>query len=236
MITVIGSNTTYEQLADIPLTRPSRAGSVWRGVPHHDLVEAVLEECRMRKWKVNEMKFALSEDKADLAGAIALTIPSIKAPEGMDLSLGVLTSNALRRRMRIVVGAEVRVCHNGMCTGEVVMCRKHTSRLDLYREVEEGLNLYLERAKTIPDTVKVLREKELPQPTADHFLLEAGRQSLLPWSRIGQVDKQYRHPRFAEHGKGTAWALLNAFTWVVKQSNPLRQMDQINQFRQMLLA
>ena len=56
----------------------------------------------------------------------------------------------------------------------------------------------------------------------------------MPWSRIGAVDKEYRQPTFAEHGRGTSWALLNAFTYTVKRNPALKQMEQMNRFRELL--
>ena len=64
--------------------------------------------------------------------------------------------------------------------------------------------------------------------------MEAGRQRLMPWSRIGKVDAEYRKPTFAEHGQGPRYALLQAFTNQVKQNAPLTQMTSMDRFRGLL--
>jgi len=82
--------------------------------------------------------------------------------------------------------------------------------------------------------VEDLRNNKLRPAQADEILMEAGRNRLMPWSRIGAVDKEYRNPTFAEHGRDTSWALLNAFTHTVKRNPPIEQMNQMNRFRALL--
>lgn len=234
MIHIGGPNTNQielEQLSQaIPLP-PKGAGKYWRGVSHREVVFSVLEEMRTRQWKLMTSKLAVSNDRLDLFGAFELSIPDLVMPEGQTLSLGIISSNAMRRRLRFVVGSNVLICSNGMVTGEIVLSKKHTMNLNLYEELEGSLDDYLERAKRIPLLVEKLRERELSPVESEHILMEAGRAKLMPWHRIGKVDEEYRQPTFAEHGKGTSWALLNAFTYVVKENPVHLQMDHINRFR-----
>lgn len=235
MITVYGSNVkNVDQLKGINMERPKRAGAYWQGIPHHDLTSALIDEVNSRGWKITEQAYAVSKDKADLAGAFTLEVKGLEAPEGQSLSLGFLTSNAMRRSLKMVVGTKVACCNNGMATGEIVLHKKHTSGFNLFKEIEEACDAYLIKAATIADTVKSLREQEIGEDDVDSILMEAGRSKLMPWSRIGAVDAEYRKPTYAEHGTGTSWALLNAFTHTVKRNPPQQQMEQMNRFRAML--
>lgn len=234
MIAVCGSNVNLDTLHQIPVERPERAGRVWQGIQHGELVDAVLDETSLRGWRVTDMRFALGNSPSELAAAFELHIPGIEPPPGQSFSLGLLTSNAMKRRLKMVVGSNVFVCNNGVATGEIVMLKRHTTRLDLFGEVERSLDEYAIKAAAIPLMVEGLRQRDLSPLEQEHVLMEAGRLGLMPWSRIGQVDEEYRHPRFAEHGIGTAWSLLQAFTWVVKKDPPLRQMDEMNAFRRLL--
>jgi len=234
MITVYGANTRLNDLTNIKLQRPEKAGKYWQGIHHSRLAITLVNEINSRGWEITESRFSLSKDEADLAGAFSLKIDDIEAPEGMDLSLGFLTSNAMRKALTMVVGANVQVCNNGMATGEIVMQKKHTSGFSLVEEVRQSLDHYEIRAKLIGGTVKSLRQCEISDTKTDEILMQAGRDGLMPWSRIGAVDKEYRKPTFAEHGRGTSWALLNAFTYTVKRNPALKQMEQMNRFRQLL--
>jgi len=236
MISVYGENITLEQLHKVEVQRPSFAGRRWHGFQHGELVDIITDEIRSRGWKIAEMKFSLSEDEADLAGAFQLTIPKLEAIPGQDYSLGFLTSNAQRRALKMVVGTQVTCCTNGMATGEIILNLKHTNTNEevLCDEIGNAAGRYLSKASEIPVLVNRLKERELPRAEASDLLLQAGHAKMLPWARIGKVDEEYRNPTFAEHGADTSWALLNAFTYVVKEQNPMGQMDRMNRFRELL--
>ena len=234
MITVFGANVSDQDLNSIPLERPQKAGNYWEGIQHGTLVHAFKDEIRSRGWNITEQRFSLSKDKADLAGAFSLEIEGVDPPEGQTLSIGFITSNAMRIATKVLVGANVMVCRNGMATGEIVMQKKHTHGFNLFQEIENSLDQYIPKAQKINHIVTSLRETELSATNADRVLMQAGRNRLMPWSRIGAVDKEYRNPTFAEHGKGTSWALLQAFTHTVKRNPPMQQMEQMNSFRELL--
>lgn len=234
MITVYGANITAADLNHVRLDRPAKAGNYWEGIQHGTLVSAFSDEIRSRGWKITDERFSLSKDKADLAGAFGLEIEGVDPPEGQTLSIGFMTSNAMRISTKVLVGTNVTVCHNGLATGEIVMQKKHTHGFNLFQEIEYSLDQYIPKARKINHIVTGLQEAELSPTNADEILMEAGRNRLMPWSRIGAVDKEYRNPTFAEHGTGTSWALLNAFTHTVKRNPPMQQMEQMNKFRELL--
>ena len=234
MITVYGSNANADQLRAIPLETPDNAGRYWQGIQHGRLVDVLSMQIRNRGWEITESRFSLSKDQYDLAGAFKMRLPGVDTPEGMDLSLGFVTSNALRKSLKMVVGAVVQVCNNGMATGEIVMQKKHTKQFSLSDEITKSLDEYEIKSRTLNETVRSLKERELSQVESDQILMEAGRQHLMPFSRIGKVDQEYHNPTFAEHGRNTSYALLNAFTYIVKKNPVHAQMDQMNRFRELL--
>ena len=69
----------------------------------------------------------------------------------------------------------------------------------------------------------------------DEILMEAGRKRLLPWSRIGMVDKEYREPTFTQFTDRTAWGLYNAFTYIVQKSPARSQISAMANFRELVL-
>jgi hypothetical protein len=235
MIHVYGENVTREGLRDIPLERPKDAGWRWKGIQHGELVDTIITDAEERNWGVGESRFSVSNNGAELAGAIAVSIPKAKAMDGMELGIGILTSNARKRALSIFVGGTVSVCTNGMTTGEIVLNRQHTLRLNLREQIQYALDDYAMAAFRIPRVVAGMRRRDLAESEYEHTLLEAGRRGLMPWSRLGDVDREYRIPRFgSEFGERNSWALLNAFTWVAKRNPPRRQLEQIEGFRKLL--
>lgn len=236
MITVLGTKTSEKAIRKIDVQRPSIAGRTWQGIRHGDLIDGIRNEIDSRGWKVSNEQFALSKDQGDIVGAFDLKIPRINVPEGMSLAVGFVSSNMLRRRLKLAVGASVACCLNGMVTGEIVLAKKHCRGLDLGDALTDGMDEYLLRSSKVTHTVTAMRETEVSDAAAEHLLMEAGRAGLMPWSRIGEVDKEFRNPTFAEHGKNTAWSLLQAFTFIVKRNPVLRQMEQMRDFQSMLTS
>lgn len=235
MITVYGANTTRDDLRKITPTTPPNAGRRWQPIPHGVLADTVADECLSRGWRILGEAYSTARDGADMAGAFTLRVPGVEVPAGMDLSIGFLNSNARRRGLRVVVGAQVRVCLNGMCSGEVLLSRVHDRTCNLVEEVATALDHYTTTAATLTLDVRSLRECEIAPATASEILLEAGRRKLIGWAAVGRVDAEYRDPTFSDHGRDNSWALLNAFTYAARQNiNPVNQMTAYNEFRKML--
>jgi hypothetical protein len=229
------NQVTIETLRTIPvLPRPEGVGHVWRGVQHGELVDTLTCEAAGRGWNVgSDITAYLSPDQAGCFGCINLEIPHLEIP-GQTLGLGWKHDNFQRKPIELYVGTTVWVCSNGMVTGEIIMNRRHTNKLDLRGEIETALDEYFEKAHHIPMMITAMRNRELTGAEAEHALIEAGRRGLMPWSRLGDVDREYRVPRFAEIGTGTSWALFNAFTYTVQRNPAHAQLDQIAGFRELL--
>lgn len=235
MITVCGANTTLDELRAIPLERPAKAGRAWQGIQHGELVDAVIDEASSRGWTVGDMRFSVSKDRTGMAGAVDLVVPEIQMPTGVGLALGFLTANDRSRSVRLIVGGNVFCCLNGMARGDIVLSRRHTRAFDLYESIQGAMDEYVFAAAAMPGEVLALQNMEAPPDRTEHVLMEAGRQGIMPWTHLGEVDAQIRNPSFAEWGKGTAWTVYNAFTYVVKKSPALAQMNRIGKFRGLVL-
>lgn len=237
MISVCGQHITREDLHKVPLVRPANAGTHWRGVQHGEFVDALLAQIQARGWQVDHMAFALAREGADIAGAFDIDLGGgLAAPDGLHYSLGFVGSNARRKAWRVVAGARVLVCNNGLVTGQVVLNKKHTVRTDLDLEFDRALDAFEVAAHGTTSLVATLRERRVDTQEATMLLDAAKDAGLMPKSRLWDVLLEYVVPSYREHGTGTAWTLLNAFTHVVKQNPPVEQMGQIDGFRRLLLG
>lgn len=235
MITVHNNNVNESQLSEIPIYKPQKAGQFWQGIQHGELVNTLKTQIEKKQLKILEEKYSVSNCGSELVGAYGLSSPFFDLGEEQELALGFITSNAMKNRLKIFVGSKIFVCSNGMVSGEVVMKKKHTIRLKLVEEISLAIDTYVEKIKEIPIITNKLKSIELSQPNSDLILMEAGRKNILPWSRIGQVESEYRNPTYNDFNEKTGWGLLNAFTHIVKKSPPLKQIEQINDFRELLV-
>ena len=236
MITVPGGGLTLRQLGRVQLVTPPNAGSRWRGIRHADLVGVVRDSVEARGWGIERELYATARGGADMAGALLLRgVSDVQEVPGVRFALGILNSNSRRVALRLAVGASVVCCTNGVCTGDVLLSKVHDHTVDLVTAVGGALDQYASAVVRIPGMVGRLRETEVSPDRASAVLMEAGRRRLVGWATVGRVDREYRRPTFVEHGTGTSWALLNAFTYAARDNiAPTRQMHVYSAFLRML--
>ena len=234
MISVCDKNVTKVEVSRVQVQRPDHAGRIWKGIAHGVLVNAIEAAIARKGWIVSNSAFSLSKDKADLVGAFDLTIPGLDAPDGVGFALGFMTSNAMRRSLRLYVGSRIFVCNNGCVTGELILRHKHTNHFRIENNIDHAMSLYRNRIEDTRDMIDGWKKSGLELNMSNSILMAAGRRGIMPFSRIGQVDSEYWKPSYAEHNEKTSWGLLNAFTHIVKKSPTHMQMDQMNRFRELL--
>ena len=234
MINAHHKNASIEEVRAVELRRPPRAGRMWRGIPHAQLLDVLQAEFDSRAWEVTSRAFSLIRFGADLVGGLGLRLPKVTAPAGLELAMGFFASNSMARSLQIYAGATVTICHNGLATGELLLARRHTIAVDLEKEIREALDHYTVASRQLGKIEAALRGRELAAAEAEHLLCESGRRGLMPWSRVGEVDEVFRAPPHPEYGRGTSWCLLQAFTQIAQRNPPGDQLWQINGFREML--
>ena len=236
MISLIGNGKTLAELHKMTITTPPGAGSRWCPIPHAELAETVRAGVLARGWGIEKEVYATGRGDADFAGALLLHgVPGVVATPGTMLSLGMVSSNARRHALKLTVGASVLVCCNGLCTGAMLIRRLHDHTVALSDDIGRALDAFPEQAAWVPRIIDGLRDRYLSCYGASEILMEAGRQRLLGWTAIGQVDAVWRKPTHAEYGKGTSWTLYSAFTEVAaRHVAPVRQMATTLRFLEML--
>ena len=236
MITVLNAGATLEQLEATEIPTPENAGSRWHPIRHDDLVYDIKADILHRGWTIQDEKYTLTPSGATMAGALLVDgIPNVTPMPGLTFAIGFLNDNTRRKALQLTVGGEVACCTNGMCTGNILLSRVHDRTVNLSGEVHSAINKYTESINGLVNSVTALRETEISPEQASDVLMRAGRGKLVGWAAIGRVDAEYQNPTFAEHGAGTAWALLNAFTYAARKNiHPTKQMETFNKFRQLL--
>lgn len=234
MITVKGTPTTLEKVRRAKVERPEWAASRWKGVRHSELLDTLFARFREDGTKVLDQKYVLTRGGTDMVATFGLRLRDLEAPDGTDFAMGVVNTNSGRSTLKVAVGATIQVCQNGMVSGEILLRRKHTAGLELECELNHAVDDYMVGVRGLGKEIASLKRTTLEAWQIDHVLMEAGRAGLMPWSRIGRVDKEFRSPRFEEFSGNTSWSLLNAFTYVAKMDPPHRQLREIHEFRKLL--
>ena len=228
--------SSLSELKSIPLIVPEWASSRWQGIQHGELVETIHTQLDHHNINViDEGWYVSGPDVQRLNGSMSLEIPGVKSMEGTSFSLGVQHSNLGDHALKFAVGAKIFICSNGVVIGDYAVKRRHTIGLNLMESIGIGIETYINKVKDVPIVVQKMRDTEMRDDDVDHALMAAGREGLVSWSRIGQVDKEYRKPTFADHDEKTAWGLYNAFTYTIQKMPPQYHIKSMNRFREILV-
>jgi hypothetical protein len=191
-----------------------------RPIPHHRLVEALVESLAYRKLEAVRDEYAISPDGMRLFGFMALNLEH----EGIRLAFGIRNSHDKSFSLGITVGYRVFVCDNLAFHGDFMpIARKHTKHLDIVEVVNGAVDRaqrHFEPMKVQVDTwrahsLSTLRAKEI---IYDAFV-EGGLDA--PMRLLPRVHEHYFEPVHADFAPRTLWSLSNAFTETFKSLDPI---------------
>jgi Domain of unknown function (DUF932) len=157
----------------------------------------------------------------------------------VDLRLAVVHSNDSSLSLRLCVFPVVLVCDNGLCVdgGWIACQKKHTKNLHLIEALDQGIHTFLDRTERIGSTIETLKSIDLSnERLTDHILVEAGRKGIIPWSKLGHVEREWGDPQHPEFAERTGWGLYNAFTEIGKEFSMIREMQIADESRKLILA
>src|SRR6266849_5179295 len=104
------------------------ATATHKPIPHHRLVEAMVESLAYRRLEVVKDEYAVSSDGMRLFGFLALNLEH----GGIRLALGIRNSHDKSFSLGITVGYRVFVCDNLAFHGDFMpVTKKHTKHLDV---------------------------------------------------------------------------------------------------------
>ena len=226
MITATFDNA---QLPAVKARPPEGAGAYWRPVPHADLLKTIKDRATARHWTVGEPVVSLSVDQADMAASV----PVYPHRSALDLAaLGVVSSNARRRRMKFYFGV-LTEAGGGIILDAFQPAPKGDSRSLWYRgiiqDVDEALDWVDGFRSKVPGIVRTLQKQKRTADEVEHLLMTTVRRGLVPGGRMMLIDRKLADPI-------TDWSLLQAFSEVALLSPPLKTMDCVLGFRRLLEA
>ncbi|MBD3308360.1 DUF932 domain-containing protein [candidate division KSB3 bacterium] len=187
---------------------------------HHDLVAAIHREIAQRGWQVRGEEYATYRHGFMLFGALTLTWQST---DEFAVALAFRHSNDKQHAIRMVAGVNVFICDNMVLRGEeFLLFRKHTSGLDLEKEVAAALNNYQTEALRLKQNIAWMKTRSIREIEAKVWIHDIFRQRILPMRLFHAVSQTYfDKPKHAEtHVPDTIWTLHNAFTTHMKSLPP----------------
>lgn len=204
--------------------------STWEPVSHFEFVEMIEDAAVKCGIGINEMKIGLSAvekpntlsgqkfglTRHRLFGVMETNTPVAQGDACM--SIGFRNSTDQSFAASIVAGARVFVCDNRMFIGEHVVNRKHTSNIyrDLPPLLEDGIVKAVDEVSSQENMWDVFKSLELDDTYADHVMVMAANNGVIPWAKIPRVREQWLLPEHDDFAERNAWSLYNGFTNVLR--------------------
>jgi Domain of unknown function (DUF932) len=219
LIGYAGRTINREELALVP-TPPATA--THQPVPHHEIVQALVETLGFRHIGVARDEYAASPDGMKMFGVLDLETEM----HGARFSIGLRNSHDKTMRLALTCGYRVFVCSNMAFSGDFTpVLAKHSKSFSLVDSISVGVDRMQRNFEPMRKQVEAWRATELTDISAKMIIYEAFIQSELevPKHLARRVHDNYFEPQYDEFRSRTMWSLSNAFTSAFKELDPVPQ-------------
>jgi Domain of unknown function (DUF932) len=209
-----------QELARVP-TPPATA--THQPIPHHQIVEALVESLSFRQIGVVQEEYAVSKDGMKMFGVLdleALLIP------GCRFAIGIRNSHDKSMRLGLTIGARVLVCMNMAFHGDFQpLLAKHSKSFSLVDAISVGVDRMQRNFEPMRRQVETWRAQQLTNATAKLIIYRAFIEDELnaPKHLAQRVHELYFSPEHEDFQARTMWSLSNAFTSAFKELDPIPQ-------------
>jgi Domain of unknown function (DUF932) len=207
------------ELAQIPVPQ---ATATHRPVPHHEIVEALVETLSFRHIAVVNEGYAASNDGMKMFGVLDLETQM----EGCRFSIGIRNSHDKSLRLGLTAGLRVFVCSNMAFSGDFTpVLAKHSKSFNLIDTLAVGVDRIQRNFEPMQRQVEHWRQAQITDERAKLIFYSAFVDGKLdaPRSLLIEVHRLYFEPQYEEFSPRTMWSLSNAFTSAFKKLDPVPQ-------------
>lgn len=210
---------TYDQLALVPT--PARTDT-HKPIPHHEVVNALVETLGFRHIGVHKMEFACSTDGNKMFGLVELETTF----NGCRFAVGLRNSHDRSMRLALTVGYRVFVCDNMAFNGDFTpVLAKHSKNFQLTRALSVGVDDMQRNFDPMVKAVETWRDSQISDVVARMYIYHAFIEGDLdvPKHLARPIHDLYFSPQIDEFQPRTLWSLSNAFTSAFKTLDPIPQ-------------
>jgi hypothetical protein len=198
--------------------------STHQPLPHHQIVEALLETLGFRRIEVVRDEYAVSHDGMRMFGVLDLEL----GITGVRFSIGIRNANDKSMRLALCIGFRVLVCDNMAFHGDFTpVLAKHSKHFSLVDAVSVGVDRMQRNFEPLAAHIELVRQTPLTDAAAKLIIYQAFVEGSLevPRHLARVVHKNYFDPMHSEFEPRTVWSLSNAFT------SAFSELDAVQHFR-----
>ncbi|HYR88538.1 MAG TPA: DUF932 domain-containing protein [Terriglobia bacterium] len=208
---------TRADLRNLPV--PPGTGT-FKPIPHHEVVEALVETLGFRKIGVVRDEYAASPDGMKMFGVMDLE----SGFEGCRFSIGIRNANDRSMRLALTVGYRVFVCDNLAFQGDFTpVLAKHSKNFSILDSLAIGVDRIQRNFDPLAQQVSRWRENQIMDDQAKLIIYRAFIEGDLdvPRHLAKGVHRNYFTQDNEAFAPRTMWSLSNAFTSTLKALDPL---------------
>ena len=214
-----GRTIPRETLALVPTPPPTETH---RPIPHHEVVQALIEALGFRHIGVVQDAYAVSPDGMKMFGVLDLETEI----QGCRFAIGIRNSHDKTMRLALTCGYRVFVCSNMAFSGDFQpLLAKHSKAFSLVVAISVGVDRMQRSFEPMRKQVEAWQKSELTDVTARIIIYQAFIEGELdvPKHLACRVHDFYFEPQYDEFRPRTMWSLSNAFTAAFKELDPIPQ-------------
>lgn len=190
-------------------------------IAHNMLLEMVEQTFKRKNWEVLGQDHAVNKEGMQLFSLydIAPVVDhGVLREEDWGLQVALRNSHDKSFSATVAIGARVFVCDNLSISGEIMIGRKHTPKIedDLHILVDDAIS----RARPFIDQQRTqfrrYKESQILDADVDNIIMEFYRQNVLNSSKLGMVYDDFTDGDMHNDYGQSAWKLFNAVTNAIR--------------------
>jgi hypothetical protein len=220
--TLIGCQGRTISRQELAFIQTPAATSTHVPVPHHEIVQALVETLGFRHIRVTADEYAVSPDGMKTFGVLDLETEM----QGARFAIGLKNSHDKRMRLALACGLRVFVCSNMAFSDDFQpVLAKHSKSFSVVDAISVGVDRVQRTFEPMRQQIETWRQTELSTVTAKMIIYQAFIESELevPRCLARRVHDLYFSPQYPEFEPRTLWSLSNAFTSAFKDLDPIPQ-------------
>jgi len=200
------------------------ATETWKPIPHHQIVQAIVESFGLRNLEVVRDQYAVTPDGMRMFGVLEVGVEE----SGVRFAIGCRNSHDKTFSLGLTVGYRVFVCDNLAFHGDFTpVTRKHSKNLDVVEVVDFAITRMQRHFEPMKRQIDAWKGFELPDTRAKGVIYDAFIAGELhaPRKLAREVHENYFRPKYAEFEPRTMFSLSNAFTSAFQALEPVRRFQ-----------
>lgn len=216
----MGRKPSYSQARRVSISELEKIGAplgtkTWKPIKHADLLKSVEKALKKQKIKISKRELTVQRRDEFFYGVLDL-----RKVDNTDYfpAIAIRSSNNKSVAIEIFVGVRVKACDNLGFYNSIALKRKHTSGLQLDKEIDEAIQIYLFRYQEFTEQIKLMKKANLLDNQAKLIIIKGFMDNkVFPMRCFERVYNEYFKNKETLFKDRTFWSLYNAFLTVAKE-------------------